>query len=154
MYITVISGSYGNGLADGVAGGPVWFLARDHVGVVAGGKHVRSWRQHTAFSFPRVGGGHPVHREYMQYSTKYRCTQWTESWTIEQRGPQSTQSAGPIRFPIFCSISIILLACLVAGRKPQCTVAGNILHYTYPLEYQICSSQPRQKSCWASSLRI
>ncbi len=34
------------------------------------------------------------------------------------------------------------------------TVAGNALQDTYPLEYQICSSQPRQKSCWASSLCI
>jgi hypothetical protein len=33
---------------------------------------------------------------------------------------QSTQSAGPVRFLIFCSISIFLLASLVAGRRPQC----------------------------------
>jgi hypothetical protein len=70
-----------------------------------------------------------------------------------------TQSDGPVRFLIFCSISIILLASLVAGRKLQLTagiyrLAGNVLHHTYPLEYQICSSHPRQKSCWASSLRI
>ncbi len=32
--------------------------------------------------------------------------------------PQSTQSAGPVRFLIFYSISIILLASLVAGRRP------------------------------------
>jgi hypothetical protein len=31
--------------------------------------------------------------------------------------PQSTQSAGPVRFLIFCSISISLLASLVAGRS-------------------------------------
>ncbi len=35
--------------------------------------------------------------------------------------PQSTQSAGPVRFLIFCSISISLLASLVAGRRPQWT---------------------------------
>jgi hypothetical protein len=35
--------------------------------------------------------------------------------------PQSTQSAGPVRFLIFCSISIFLLARLVAGRGPQCS---------------------------------
>jgi hypothetical protein len=35
-------------------------------------------------------------------------------------GSQSTQSAGPVRFLIFCSISISLLASLVAGRRPQC----------------------------------
>ncbi len=34
-------------------------------------------------------------------------------------GAQSTQSAGPVRFLIFCSISIILLASLVAGRSPS-----------------------------------
>ncbi len=34
--------------------------------------------------------------------------------------PQSNQSAGPVRFLIFCSISIFLLASLVAGRRPQC----------------------------------
>jgi hypothetical protein len=65
--------------------------------------------------------------------------------------PQSNQSAGPVRFLIFCSTSIFLLASLVAGRRPQCTIAGNVLHRTYPLEYRICSSQPRQKSCWASA---
>ncbi len=32
---------------------------------------------------------------------------------------QSTQSAGPVRFLIFCSMSIILLASLLAGRRPQ-----------------------------------
>jgi hypothetical protein len=34
--------------------------------------------------------------------------------------PQSTQSAGPVRFWIFCSIIIFLLASLVPGRRPQC----------------------------------
>ncbi len=33
-----------------------------------------------------------------------------------------------------------------------CRVARNVLHQTYPLEYQIFSSQPRQKSCWAITL--
>ncbi len=82
-------------------------------------------------------------------------------WSIQTKSqlrPQSTQSAGPVRFLIFCSVSIFLLARLVAGRGPpvfcRATVAGNVLNHTYPLEYQICSSQPRQKSCWASSLRI
>jgi hypothetical protein len=65
-------------------------------------------------------------------------------------------SAGPVRCFIFCSISIFLPACLVTGRRPQWTAsaAGNVLHHTYPLEYQIFSSQPRQRLCWASSLRI
>jgi hypothetical protein len=35
--------------------------------------------------------------------------------------PQSTQSAGPVRFLIFCSISFILLA----GRRPQCTAGAD-----------------------------
>ncbi len=37
---------------------------------------------------------------------------------------QSTQSAGPVRFLKFCSISIILLASLVAGRKTQCSAGA------------------------------
>jgi hypothetical protein len=32
---------------------------------------------------------------------------------------QSNQSAGLVRFEIFCPISIFLLASLVAGRKPR-----------------------------------
>jgi hypothetical protein len=40
---------------------------------------------------------------------------------IRQSDTQSTQSAGPVRFLIFCSISIFLLASLVAGRGPQCS---------------------------------
>ncbi len=31
---------------------------------------------------------------------------------------------GPVRSLIYCSISIILLASLVAGRKPQCTAGA------------------------------
>jgi hypothetical protein len=72
----------------------------------------------------------------------------TLEFLLIQYRPQSTPSAGPVRFLIFCSVS------LVAGRRPQCTVAENVLYPTYPLEFQIPSSQPRQKSCWASSLRI
>ncbi len=72
--------------------------------------------------------------------------------------PQSTQSDGPVQFLIFGSISIFP-AGQPSGRQKTpvycwCRLAGNVLHHTYPLEYQICSSQPRQKSCWASSLRI
>jgi hypothetical protein len=76
------------------------------------------------------------------------------SWIVL---PQSTQGAGSVRFFIFCSISIFLPAGPMTGRRPVfcwCRLAGNILHHTYPLEYRICSSQPRQKSCWASYLRI
>jgi hypothetical protein len=39
--------------------------------------------------------------------------------------PQSNQSAGPVRFLIFCSISIILLASLVAGSRPQNTAGAD-----------------------------
>ncbi len=35
-----------------------------------------------------------------------------------------------------------------------CILAGNVLHHIYPLEYQVFYSQPRQKSCWASSACI
>jgi hypothetical protein len=35
--------------------------------------------------------------------------------------PQSTQSDDPVRFLIFCSISIFLLPSLVAGKGPQCS---------------------------------
>jgi hypothetical protein len=35
--------------------------------------------------------------------------------------PQSTQSAGPVRFLLCCSISIFLLDRLVAGRRFQCS---------------------------------
>jgi hypothetical protein len=48
-----------------------------------------------------------------------------------------------VRFFLFCSISIIPLASLVAGRRPQCTVAGNIiLHHIYPLKYQTAPASP------------
>jgi hypothetical protein len=43
-------------------------------------------------------------------------------WTCEALGrlyPQSTQRAGPVRFLIFCSISIFLVASLVAGKGLQ-----------------------------------
>ncbi len=48
------------------------------------------------------------------------------------------QPSGRQKTPVFC----------------QATVAENVLHHTYPLEYQICSSQPRQKLCCAIPLCI
>jgi hypothetical protein len=39
--------------------------------------------------------------------------------------PQSNQSAGPVRFLIFCSTSISLLANLVAGRRHQWTAGAD-----------------------------
>jgi hypothetical protein len=47
------------------------------------------------------------------------------SAVVQVFNPQNTQSAGPVRFLIFCSISIILLARLIAGRKPQCTAGAD-----------------------------
>jgi hypothetical protein len=44
---------------------------------------------------------------------------------IRVTGPQSTQSGAPVRFGIFCSISIILLASLVAGRRSQYTAGAD-----------------------------
>jgi hypothetical protein len=45
----------------------------------------------------------------------------TAIYAGRQCWPQSTQSAGPVRFLIFCSISIFLLSSLVAGKGPQCS---------------------------------
>ncbi len=56
--------------------------------------------------------------------------------------PQSTQSAGPVRFLIYCSTSIILLASPVAGRKPQWT-AGAVQQGMYsiiPIHWNIKST--------------
>ncbi len=60
---------------------------------------------------------------------------------------QCTQSAGPVRFLIFCSISIFLMAIalwqvgdssvLLVQLSRECTPP-----YLYPLEYQVCSSHP------------
>jgi hypothetical protein len=54
-------------------------------------------------------------------------------------------------------IDISLLAGLVTGRRLQCAAGAEwqgMYSIHSPLDYQICSSQPRQKSCWAISLRI
>jgi hypothetical protein len=75
-------------------------------------------------------------KEYGKYETKYQyghCGDFTDVGggllcvqSLVYTGysgvcPQSNQSAGPVRFLIFCSISISLLASLVAGRRPQCS---------------------------------
>jgi hypothetical protein len=56
--------------------------------------------------------------------------------------PQSTQSAGPVRFLIFCSISIFLLASLVAGRGPQCSAGPPYqrIYSTIPVHWNIKSA--------------
>jgi hypothetical protein len=58
----------------------------------------------------RVHGGS---KQYMEYSREKKCSK------KPRQPPQSTQSAGPVRFLIFCSVSISLLASLVAGRDPS-----------------------------------
>ncbi len=53
--------------------------------------------------------------------------------------PQSTQSAGPVHFLIFCSISIFLLARLVADRGPQCSAGPpqQRMYSTIPIHWNI-----------------
>ncbi len=103
------------------------------------------------------------HREKQCWKWSLMCVQgrvytgYTRLYTTTVPRQQSTQSAGPVRFLIFCSISIFLLASLVAGWRLQCTAGAEqqgILHQTYQLEYQICSSQPRQKSLGQLSIRF
>jgi hypothetical protein len=53
--------------------------------------------------------------------------------------PQSAQSAGPVRFLIFFSISMFLLASLLAGRRPQGS-AGALqqgMYSTIPIHWNI-----------------
>ncbi len=59
--------------------------------------------------------------------------------------PQSTQSAGPVCFLIFGLISIILLASLVAGRRPQCTDGADKqgMYSTRPIHWNIKSAPGR-----------
>ncbi len=56
--------------------------------------------------------------------------------------PQSNQSAGPICFLIFCSISISLLTSLVAGRRPQRNAGADQLgmYSTIPVHWNIKSA--------------
>jgi hypothetical protein len=55
-------------------------------------------------------------------NTHFRLTRVTEDSyklsPLPTLKPQSTQSAGPVRSLIFCSISIFLRASPVAGRRP------------------------------------
>jgi hypothetical protein len=59
--------------------------------------------------------------------------------------PQSPQSAGPVRFLIFCSVSIVLLASPVAGRKPQCTAGA--------VQQGMCSIRPIHKNIKSAPAR-
>jgi hypothetical protein len=56
--------------------------------------------------------------------------------------PQSNQSAGPVRFLIFCLISIFLLASPVAGRRPQYTAGADKqgMYSTIPIHWNIKSA--------------
>ncbi len=56
--------------------------------------------------------------------------------------PQSTQSAGPVHFLLFCSISITRLASLVAGRRSQCTAGADLqeMYSTIPIHWNIKSA--------------
>jgi hypothetical protein len=57
-------------------------------------------------------------------------------------GPQSPQSAGPVRFLIFGLISIILLVSLVASRTPQCIAGADQqrMYSTIPVHWNIKSA--------------
>ncbi len=73
---------------------------------------------------------------------------WPLPCTLIERGcpcwykPQSTQSAGPVRFFIFCSISIFLLARQVAGKGPQCSAGPpqQRMYSTIPIHWNIKSA--------------
>jgi hypothetical protein len=52
------------------------------------------------------------------YEYRYKCVHLYCGGLL----PQSTQSAGPVRFFIFCSLRLSRLAILVAGKRPQCNV--------------------------------
>ncbi len=72
-----------------------------------------------------------VHTLYVQYRIQLQS--------------QSNQSAGPVSFLIFCSISIFLLASLVAGRKPQGTAGADQqgMYSTIPIHWNIKSAPAR-----------
>jgi hypothetical protein len=55
------------------------------------------------------------------YCTVQYVVNSTYSSVCDMVKPLSTHSDGPVRFLIFCSISIFLLASLVAGRRLQLT---------------------------------
>ncbi len=80
-----------------------------------------------------------------------QCTLYTVHFHtyLEERGwmsnSQSTQSAGPVRFLLFCSTSIFLLASLVAGRRPQCNAGADQqgMYSTIPIHWNIKSAPAR-----------
>jgi hypothetical protein len=87
-----------------------------------------------------------THSFVQKYAVHTLCTEYTAHTLlhteITQCTPQSNQSAGPVRFLIFCSISIFLLASLVAGRRHQCN-AGAVqqgMYSTRPIHWNIKSA--------------
>jgi hypothetical protein len=71
------------------------------------------------------------------------ATAQQESWhVIDRVVPQSNQSAGPVRFLIFCPISIFLLASLVAGKRPQWIAVADYqgMYPTIPIYWNIKSA--------------
>jgi hypothetical protein len=58
---------------------------------------------------------------------------------------QSAQSTGPVCFLIFCSISMFLLASLLAGRRPQCS-AGTVQQGMYSIRPIYQNSKPSPAS--------
>jgi hypothetical protein len=65
--------------------------------------------------------------------------------------PQINQSAGPVRFLIFCSISIFLLASQVAGRKPSGLLVQISRECTPPYLFTGLSN-PQSNQCWPGTL--
>ncbi len=84
---------------------------------------------------------------FMCYSTATFITvlislYWRTYVQYSRSLPQSNQSAGPVRFLIFCSRSIFLLASLVAGRRHQYN-AGAVqqgMYSTIPIYWNIKSA--------------
>ncbi len=58
--------------------------------------------------------------------------------------PPFTQSSHPFQLPRTPPTQRLAMTTL--GLLRSC-YAEHVLHHTYPLEYQICSSQPKHKSC-------
>jgi hypothetical protein len=68
----------------------------------------------------------------------YQCCNSTTGIVVST----STQSDGPVSFLIFCTLSIFLLASLVAGKKPQGTAGADKqgMYSTIPIHWNIKSA--------------
>ncbi len=101
--------------------------------------------QHVSGQWTCMDAGMPIkssvrHRQFSVGLRRY------SGIGIRHHGQSGNTSHGPVRQ---CPA---MLAQWQVG-EPRSIVAGNVLHHTYPLEYKIFSSQPRQKLCWASTLQ-